>query len=1151
MDNNSNDDTIYALRAEIEALRQTSVLEKKELARMARENRTLRESESKLQAMIEKIPEAFQSLDVHGNLLSVNDKWCEVLGYTKEEVIGRGFDSFLTSKSQKSYIEYFAVFKATGRISNAEFKMLKKDEEAIDVSFDGVIVYNDKGEISHTECVFTNITEQKNIQDALQESENRFRDLYNNSPDIYVSVSPKDSSVLICNDTLLNKTGYTREEIIGQPVFKLYHEDALEGAKKAFKQFVDTGSVIDFPLILKKKDGSKIDVDLNVSAVRDEEGKIIYSISSWRDTTQIHKIEHKYQNLLSNMEVGVVIHASDTSIIYSNPLASKLLHLSNESMLNVTAADPNWIFLNEKGDSLPLEEYPVNRILKAKSPVKNMTVGIVHEKTNSRRWMLVNGYPVFDHDGSLIEVVISFSDITQRVEVEIAVNNSEMKIQSILNTAPVGIGMLINNFIKEGNNKFFTMLGYSKEELNGKHIASLYISEEEFKCVNEEEYTQIRLKGSSSVETQIKKKNGDLIDIILSSTPLDITDMSKGLTFSVLDITEQKEIKNNLQIEKNRFQKAERIANIGSWEQNFIVGTLEWSDEVHRIFEIDIAHKMTFDDFIKCVHPEDRESINQAFQASVQEHKHYHLIHRLLFPDQRIKYVLEHAKHFFDTNNNHLYTIGTVQDITTQVEMENKLKISNDKFEKAFNKTPNLIILSNQKTGKIYEINKTFEHIIGYTREELIGHTSFDINIWKNLDDRKIYLDSLTKDGSIENTIFSFNKKNGEEVIANVFGSIVEIDNESYILTVADDITEQRRAEKEVKNRDTLISSIFQVIPDILFIMRPDGVIIDYRAQTDDKLYISPQQFIHRNMQDVLPPDIGKMFNQNIKALSQDSNIKIFEYELEVSDEKRYFEARMAQLPLEKNIMTIIRDITELKKKDKMLIGQSRLAAMGEMIGMIAHQWRQPLSVIAMHANNILLDIELSELDTIDFKDYSNSILNQTLHLSNTIDDFRNYFKPDKSPSKVKVKEVLDETYNIVRDSLLNNNITFQISCTSESVVDAYPRELMQVFVNIITNAKDALLEEKSDDAYIDIKVFEDNEYVTTEICNNGASIDNSIITKIFDPYFSTKDEKTGTGLGLYMSKMIIEDHLQGNLEVSNNEQGVCFKVQLNKTQNV
>jgi len=214
---------------------------------------------------------------------------------------------------------------------------------------------------------------------------------------------------------------------------------------------------------------------------------------------------------------------------------------------------------------------------------------------------------------------------------------------------------------------------------------------------------------------------------------------------------------------------------------------------------------------------------------------------------------------------------------------------------------------------------------------------------------------------------------------------------------------------------------------------------------------------------------------------------------------------------------------------------------------MIAHQWRQPLSVIGMVANNMLIDIDLNDFESKKAEKYSQDILEQTEHLSDTINDFRNFFKPDKEAVIIEILTVITGTYSIVKSLLKNNNIEFKTSFETHSKVYVFERELIQVFINIINNAKDALVENHIENAWIDIKIYDDEKYVNTEVCDNGGGIDNSVIENIFDPYFTTKDDKNGTGLGLYMSKMIIEEHLHGIIEANNTDTGTCVKVRLPK----
>ena len=233
----------------------------------------------------------------------------------------------------------------------------------------------------------------------------------------------------------------------------------------------------------------------------------------------------------------------------------------------------------------------------------------------------------------------------------------------------------------------------------------------------------------------------------------------------------------------------------------------------------------------------------------------------------------------------------------------------------------------------------------------------------------------------------------------------------------------------------------------------------------------------------------------------------------------------------------------EILEQEEMIISQSRQAAMGEMIGMIAHQWRQPITVIAMGANNMLVDIELEEGDEDNFKKEANSILQQTEYLSKTIDDFRNFFRPNKEKDIATIEDVMSEAKKIIGTSLEYTSVVLTIKNGNNKQVETYSRELLQVFINLLKNAKEALLEHREKDRKIDVLITNDEKNVITTVCDNGGGISKENMEKIFEPYFSTKNEKTGTGLGLYMSKTIVEKHLKGTMTVENTADGACFIV--------
>jgi len=254
---------------------------------------------------------------------------------------------------------------------------------------------------------------------------------------------------------------------------------------------------------------------------------------------------------------------------------------------------------------------------------------------------------------------------------------------------------------------------------------------------------------------------------------------------------------------------------------------------------------------------------------------------------------------------------------------------------------------------------------------------------------------------------------------------------------------------------------------------------------------------------------------------------------------KEYYSALIAEIEERKIVQK------KIKVQDELIMAQSRHAAMGEMISMIAHQWRQPISVIAMEANNMLADIEFDEIETESFSRDAKNIIAQTQHLSKTIDDFRNFFRPEKKKEWAIPQKIMEECFSIVGKSLENHNIELKKNYQSQQALLLYSRELLQVIINIIKNAKEALLAHHKQEGKLLVDISEVNDMLQIAIIDNAGGIEENIQNKIFEPYFTTKDKHSGTGLGLYMSKIIIEEHMGGKLEINNTIDGAKFTILL------
>ncbi len=235
----------------------------------------------------------------------------------------------------------------------------------------------------------------------------------------------------------------------------------------------------------------------------------------------------------------------------------------------------------------------------------------------------------------------------------------------------------------------------------------------------------------------------------------------------------------------------------------------------------------------------------------------------------------------------------------------------------------------------------------------------------------------------------------------------------------------------------------------------------------------------------------------------------------------------------------------EVEKKDKLMFQQSRFAQMGEMISMIAHQWRQPLNFIGTTTAAIQFDIFFNKLDKDELLKHTDNIAKQSQYLSDTIDDFRNFFRNDTGVEDISYSELIDSVLNIIGESIESKGITIIKDLKSKNTFTTYSNELKHVIINIIKNAEDILLENKVQNPYIKITTYDEELHSILAISDNGGGISEDVMEKIFDPYFSTKTKKNGTGLGLYMSKIIVEEHCAGSLQVGNTKDGAEFKILL------
>jgi len=391
--------------------------------------------------------------------------------------------------------------------------------------------------------------------------------------------------------------------------------------------------------------------------------------------------------------------------------------------------------------------------------------------------------------------------------------------------------------------------------------------------------------------------------------------------------------------------------------------------------------------------------------------------------------------------------------------------------------------------------------------------------------------------------------------VITFFSSIYFYNKSKYTKELENDVGVRTKKINELTKR---YKQIFENSKAIKLIIDPKTQKILDANEAAVKFYgYNRKKFLTLFMKD-LNPISTKEHNENFeKVLNSKENIFQFKHKL-ANGEIKDVEVYASPIEINNNtfVYSIIRDISEelnvqkkLEEKEKLFYQQAKMASMGEMLENIAHQWRQPLSIITTAASGTKIKKEFDQLDDSFFFESIDLITKSANYLSHTIDDFRDFFKQSKDKEEFKL---LDIVQNSIKLTNIKNSVDIELF-SDDIKIFGFKNELIQVFINLLNNSKDALIQSKKEIKYIKISAKKIDNNVIITILDNAGGIDENLIDKIFDPYFTTKHQSQGTGIGLYMSQQIIIQHFKGQMSVTNvnfkqkNKEffGAKFKIEL------
>lgn len=398
----------------------------------------------------------------------------------------------------------------------------------------------------------------------------------------------------------------------------------------------------------------------------------------------------------------------------------------------------------------------------------------------------------------------------------------------------------------------------------------------------------------------------------------------------------------------------------------------------------------------------------------------------------------------------------------------------------------------------------------------------------------------------------------GEKRILHVRGRVTtDKDENLFILGTAHDITEMKKTEIALRQNEQLLSFIFEFASFGICLVDEVGNIVRVNRKFSKMIESDEETLKNANLFEIFsnesPEHKLNTFEWNYTFKNGiELDLLITAAEMNIEEGRRHYIYSFADITEKNRIEKIHRE------QEQMLIQQSKLAALGEMIGAIAHQWKQPLNSASLYVQLIEDDYDFNELTKEKLSKYVVEIMNQINYMAHTVEDFRTFFTPSKSLGEFSVVKSLNEVITLMKSSLekhkINVTITADAEKSEDTVLFGYASEFKQVMVNLLSNSKDAIDSkrltmppvERKNIGNIEVSITELKNEIIVETSDDGGGIPEDSFKRIFESYYTTKGDE-GTGIGLYMSRMIIENRMKGSITASNNDKGAVFTMRFPK----
>jgi PAS domain S-box-containing protein len=1103
------------------------------------------ESDTKFHTLEKQIDDVIWTMDMNFRFTYVSPSIEKMHGYTVDEMMKLNLQDYLTPvASEKAIsalaeeINSFLINRIEKNIVTLKLDQIKKDGEVFSTEIRARFLLDNENNPIGIIGVTRDITQRILSEKALRESESSLK-LALEGAQIGMWDQNFKTGIVNRTDHWATMLGYDPEEVKNDLDFwkSNIHPDDLDiTLKEAKKHEQGLTKFYKVQHRLKCKNGNyKWILNWGKISERDSDGNPVRALGIHVDIDDnikaeeaLRKSEYQFRTLFETTTLGIVYQDIDGRIISANSAAQEILGLTLDQMQGRSSFDPKWRSIHEDGSDFPGETHPAMIAIKTGKTVANVKMGIFHPRKNNYVWIKITAIPLFQNgDKKPYQVYATFEDISDRKKAEEALINSENKLRSIFKAAPVGIGVTSDRVLLEVNDTMCKMLGYSKDELIGKSALMLYPTVEEFDLVGKEKYDQIKKFGTGTVETKWKCKDGKIIEVLLSSTPLNLVDISGGVTFTALDITDRKKIEIALKESQQMIQSIlDNIPVRVFWKDinsNYLGCNLPFAQDAGFNKPEELLHKNDFEMAWKNEAELYRADDKKVIKSGVARYNYEE-------PQTRANGIIGWLKTnkipLKDLNGNIVGILGTYEDITERKWTENELKISEERYALA-QKAANIgswdwDMLTDELTWSELVIP-----MFGLKTGEFNGTIA---SFWNRLhpDDIPII------EEKIQSTIEKNEDYRVEHRVIHPDGTIrwmLEIGDvfkDGYgkpyrMLGMVQDITERKLAEDNLKQSEENYRRFFEEDLSGVFLSTPERGL-----KTCNQAYVKMMEY--DSIDELINSDPVSHYQQSkdridfLNLLRKEKKLTNYEGKIvtKTGKTRQTLENIIGVFDEKDNLIEFwgyVNDITDKKESERMLknAAMEKEALHRELLHRVKNSF------------NLIKSLMYLEREKLDNKEASKILENLEMRIG-TLSKMYSLLNISGISQKIDLGEYLNQITNSLAESYLEDAIRIEIKSSFDSI-ETSPRAASSVglIVNeILTNSlKYAFPNHKHGNIYVSLK--RTNEEAVIEIADDGVGVSNN---------FNINEAK---GMGLQLINMLTQQ-LSGTLTVES-KNGTKFKV--------